>query len=415
MKNSIRRLLSVILVVSMLVACGKSSDSKEENDKISIELSWWGNDARHTYTMDAVDGFVDDNDDINVIYRYGEWSGYERKTNVWMKSNNQADVMQINYAWLSLYSADGEGYYDLYKLGDYIDLSAFDQSELAYGEVNGKLNAIPIAFNTSNVCYNKEIFEKYGLEYPKTWDDLFETSKVLSKDNIYVLGMAKKHVLLMLIAYYEQTTGKHVFDENGEMLLDKEDIGIMLDFYKRLLDEKVLLPIDQFDRKKFGKGEFAGSMFWVSDADNYCKELENNGYTAVFHSYPMAEDAKLTGLYMKPATMYAISSITKHPEESAKLLDFLLNGEKMVKLQGTEKGVPVSKTAVSILVDNNMLTGYGYDSYMQMQNDKALMGIMIPAMENESFLDIFKNDADAYIYDIKTREETINQIYKDIK
>ena len=98
---------------------------------------------------------------------------------VWMISQTETEVMQINYAWLDTYSRDGSGYYDLYQLKDYIDLDNFTKEDLAFGEKNGKLNAIPIAFNTSTVYYNKKIYDAFGLSLPESWDDYFKAAKML--------------------------------------------------------------------------------------------------------------------------------------------------------------------------------------------------------------------------------------------
>lgn len=396
-----------------LTGCGQKTKSASQNI-VEIEYAWWGNDNRHTYTMDGVDEFMVDNPEINVNYRYGEWSGFERKNNIWTESNTQADVMQINYAWLDTYSKDGNGYYDLYQLADYIDLSAFDETDLLFGEVDGKLNAIPIAYNTSTYICNKDMFDAYGLEVPKTWDDLIAASAKMSKDNKYVIGTSKKHLILMLIAYYEQTTGKHAFDETGKCLLDKEGIGIMLDFYKKLIDTKTLMPLEQYDREHFARGECASSVLWISDADNYCQALVDEGFTPIISSYPMAQDAKQSGIYMKPATMYAISSITEHPMEAAMLLDFLLNSEKMALLQNTEKGVPVSKKAIETLKEHDQVEGFGYEAYEEMNRIKDTINVMIPVMENDDMNNVFKDNADAYLYDVATREETINKIYAEL-
>lgn len=411
-KNLLKTVLFSLLCVTILSACGNTIS--ENRDVTNIEFSWWGNDDRHMYTMNGVNAFMKANPDINVKYRYGEWSGYERKNRVWVKSQTEADVMQINYAWLDEYSHDGNGYYDLYQLTDYIDLSQYDEDELSYGVKNGKLNAIPIAFNTSTVCYNKTILDKYNLECPKTWDDLFTVAEVLSQDDIYTIGMAKKHMLLMLIAYYEQTTGKHVFDKDGKLLLTKDDVGYMLDFYKELIDKKVLMPIDKFDVSKLGENQVAMSLFWISDSNNYCSTIEKNGGEPVISDYFMAPNASMSGVYMKPATMYAISSITDNPEKAAELLNYLVNDEGMALMQGTEKGVPVSKKAVAILETEGKLEGYGYEAYVNMQKHRDELNIMIPIMESEDIMDAFKNNADEYIYDVSTREETITKIYDDI-
>ena len=56
----------------------KSSVSKE---KTLVQLSWWGNDDRHKYTMEGVDYFQIQNPDIKVAYKYGVWNGYENQVN----------------------------------------------------------------------------------------------------------------------------------------------------------------------------------------------------------------------------------------------------------------------------------------------------------------------------------------------
>jgi len=413
-------IVSTLFGCLLLFGCNLSNNetntvTEQKKNAVNVEFSWWGNDERHKYTMEAVDLFEESNIDIDIVERYGEWSGYERKNRVWMESNNNADVMQINYAWISEYSEDGNGYYDLYKLSDYIDLSSFDETDLAFGEVNGKLNAIPIAYNTSTVCYNKTLFEKYNLDYPKDWNDLFSVAKFFRKNDIYVVGMSKKHIFLMLIANFEQTQGKRVFDEDGKIVLTKDEVGIILDYYKKLIDEHVVMPVEEFDRGKFGKGICAASVCWISDADNYCKALTENGYDAEIGSFFMDEDAKQSGLYMKPATMYAISDITEHPEEAAKFLDYLINSENMACLQGTEKGVPVSKKALQTLKENNQLDSYGYKAYEKMLEVKDCINIMIPMMESEDLIDTFKSGADTYIYDVATREQALDEIYEGIK
>lgn len=414
MNKKIIKLCTPLLVVSLLTGCGIQNKAKPkvETPKTEISFSWWGNDDRHAYTMDGVDLFQQKFPEINVSYRYGEWAGFENKNRVWMKSRTQADVMQINYAWINTYSPTGEGYYDLYQLKDIIDLDSFDARDLSYGEQNGKLNGIPIAFNTSTFWFNKKIFEKYNLEYPKTWDDFFAVAKVLREDNIYVLGVPDKHLFLMMIAYYEQTVGKYVFNEDGTLAIDQAGIEYLLKFYKRMIDEKVLIPIDKFDRMKFVDGTVAGSAFWISDADNYCSALEEAGGEAEVSSYPVAPNAKLSGLYTKPATMYAINSITEHPKEAAKLLNYLLTNKDMIELQGTEKGVPACKDAVKILKENKQLDTYGYKANLEMENVKDKMNNMIPTMENTTAIDGFKSIADGYIYDVKGLEATAKEIYE---
>lgn len=407
--------LAGIAVLAAGCGMGGRNEVMKTTGASPISYSWWGNDERHAYTMEGVDLFQKMNPDIDVDYRYGVWQGYEKRTKVYMESHTEADVMQINYAWLDTYSRDGNGYYDLYQLRDIIGLDNFSEEDLKFGEVNGKLNAIPIAFNTLTIYYNKDIYDRYNLSLPVTWEDYFTAAEAMREDGIYPIGMPKKQMVLFLVAYFEQTTGQRVFGEDGEFLLNEEDISYILLFYKRLIEEKALMPLDQFDRAKFVGGKIAGAMFWVSDAGSYCEGLEAAGGTPMIGEYPMAPDAKLSGWYMKPATMYAISSITDYPKESARLLDYLLNSSEMAGLQKTEKGVPVSKTALEELRKNGYLDSYEYEASQKMIAERDKMNIMIPVMENETILDIFKKDSDSYLYDKMELMECAGTICDDIK
>ncbi|MCR5743974.1 MAG: ABC transporter substrate-binding protein [Lachnospiraceae bacterium] len=397
-----------------LTGCGQKNIKTELMEKNVINLSWWGNDSRHTYMMDGVDLFESQNPDIDVKISYGDWNGYETKTQVYMESGNEADVMLINYSWLGRYSPTGEGYYDLYELSDYIDLSTFGEEYLQYGIVNGKLNALPTAMNTVIMCFNQDIFDKYGLELPTDWDDLFEAAEVMREDGIYVMSIAKKHAVIMLYSYYEQLSGKQAFNSDGQFLLETSDIEIMLDFYKSLVDEKVMIPLGDYDRNQFTNGQAAGTAIWVSDAGNYCNALENNGGSPVIVDYPMLENAKSQAKYIKPSTLYAISKNTENPVAAAKLLNFLLNNQEMALLTGTEKGVPISSSALSALSENDKLGSYEYEAYEKMHMDSANMSILYPAMENDSALNAFKNGADEYLYDKMTIEEAAQLIYDNI-
>ena len=279
MKNKYRG-ISICLIVCLIFLSGCSGNSKPVvyESTTEISYSWWGNDDRHRYTLQALDIFTEQNQgQIEVQANYGSWGGYENKMHIYMRSHNAPDVMQINYAWLSEYADEENGFYNLYDLKDIIHLENYTPEELAYGEMDGKLYAVPISFNTPMFYYNKTIYASYGLEIPKTWDDLFAAAKVMSRDGIYPLGTTKKQLFLMLVAYLEQIKGKESVKADGSLQLTKADIAFMLDFYKRLIDEDVLMPIDSFDRNAFSTGKAAGTLAWISDAANYCTPLEENG------------------------------------------------------------------------------------------------------------------------------------------
>ena len=106
----IKLFLIPLLCLSMpLVSCGDNAIITNQVSQTEISLSWWGNDTRNEYTIEAVKLFEKLHPEIKVTCNYSEWSGYQARSNVQMVSNTEADVMQINYAWIQQYSPDGKG------------------------------------------------------------------------------------------------------------------------------------------------------------------------------------------------------------------------------------------------------------------------------------------------------------------
>ena len=119
MKRRIRSiLLTALLVVSLCSGCGDKTIITSSDEQIEISLSWWGNDARHEYTLAAVKEFERIHPEIKVNCQYSDWSGYQQRSDAQMAANIEADVMQINYAWIQQYSPDGNGFYDINTLTD---------------------------------------------------------------------------------------------------------------------------------------------------------------------------------------------------------------------------------------------------------------------------------------------------------
>lgn len=412
MKVSGRSLASAAAAV-MLIQCGCAGDQvvNMSTEQTEITLSWWGNDARNEYTLKAVELFQEKYPEIKVKCSYSEWSGYEARSRIRMVSDTEADVMQINVGWLAEYSADGSGYYDLSKVADIVDLSNFPESTLEYGMQNGVLNAIPIAMNAETVYINKTVYDRYGLGIPKTWDDIFASAKVMSKDEVYPLSGPDKAIWLFSIAYAEQTSGNSFFNDRNEITFTADDLQLMIEFYVRMVEEKVIPQVENFKKVNYDSGVYAGAVAWVSDAINYFGGSVENGDEVIpadYIAYPYLESGD--GWYQKPATLYAMSKNTVHPEESAKLLDFLLNGREMALLQGVEKGIPISSSALKHLDEEGMLSGLQYDASVVMSSNNRLRE-MSSLIENTDLINTFLDACNLVLYDKATAEEAAQQLY----
>lgn len=409
-------LIALSAAAACLVSCGENT-AEIIAPSTKIYFSWWGKDVRNDYTISAIAEFEKQNPSTDVVPEYSEWTGFQKRMDVEMAFHNEADVMQINYDWLNKYSPDGEGFYDLYELSDSIALDNFTQEQLEYGVINGKLNGIPTALNAETFYYNKTIYDKYGLSLPKTWDDIFKAAEVMSKDGVFPLEINLKPMWLLTVAHTEQLTGRKILTDDGELAYEAEDIALMLEFYKSLIDNKVSKPIDEIEKNDFKSGSTAGVVYWISDAEYYCTPVIENGYVVEVGEYPVMEDAKLYGWYAKPTSLYCIRKDTMDPKEAAKLVDFLLNSEEMAQAQGLEKGIPLSTSILEVLESKDMLKGIQFEANQKMTDNSSKLDCINPDLENSDLIDAFKAAFDEVYYnkaDITAKSEELYDSFCEI-
>ena len=80
----------------------------------------------------------------------------------------------------------------------------FVASALIPYTIGGKLYGIPYgAMNTSALYYNKEIFAKYKLTPPKTYDDLVKVVRELNKNGIYGISMGGATIYMWPMWFFQ--------------------------------------------------------------------------------------------------------------------------------------------------------------------------------------------------------------------
>ncbi len=183
-----------------------------------------------------------------------------------------------------------------------------------------------------------------------------------------------------------------------------------------MIQQNVVTQKEYYDSLKVSTGEYAGTLAWISDATNHCGKAIENGYEMEVSDYIITDTAKVSdGWYAKPATMYAISKNTEYPEETAMLLDFLLNSDEMAELQGLEKGVPVSTSARTYLEENDMLSGIQYEAFLKMNEYAEGIAVVSPYLENDTMIDEFRNFCNEVLFDKSDIEDASNALYVSLQ
>ncbi|WP_177163973.1 ABC transporter substrate-binding protein [uncultured Fusobacterium sp.] len=389
-----------------------------EGKTVNLKMSWWGGDARHKQTLEAIKLFEEKYPEIKVKPEYGGWQGWQEKVTTQIVGNTSPDVMQINWNWIDLFSRDGDGFYDLNKVKDILELDKnYSQELLDQCIVNGKLNALPVGVTGKVFYINKTTYEKAGLPVPTSFDEMIKSAKVIREklgDDYYAFDTDAYGAILLMLYKLEQETGKPFIVDNKVAYTETEVIEAVR-FYDNLVKEKVMpslkvraaagfIPLDQ--HPGWIQGRYAGTYEWDSSAQKWQDALEA-GQELVVAPYPQDFGTNKSG-FNKVSMAYAIKKNTKHPEEAATLIHFLTSDPEAIKILGTSRGVPSNETAVAVLKENNQLTGLGFEANTVVK-EFAGKGIH-PLFEHKRLNTELRTIVENLGYEQKTVEETARDI-----
>ena len=82
----------------------------------TLRFAWWGGNARHQATLAALRLFEQRHPGLRVKAEYMGFNGYLERLTTQIAGRSEPDLMQINWAWLAMFSKRGNGFADLNPL-----------------------------------------------------------------------------------------------------------------------------------------------------------------------------------------------------------------------------------------------------------------------------------------------------------
>lgn len=419
---------SLLCCAVMLSACGKPAESSStapdgKLDPCTLRFSWWGGDDRHDATLKAIELWNTKHPEIKIKPEYGGWDGWTEKVSSQIANGTAPDVMQINYDWLINLSPDGLGFYDLYSLDDFLDLSGYDDATLSFGEINGKLNAITVSMSGRGLFYNSSVYDDLKVSYPTTWDELLELGNTFGKNNLYPIDLDIQSggtAWYLAVVYVQQSTGKEFLSMDGKLGFSVEDIKKALDFYKSLEENHVIRNVKTrtdedgnaalYQSSEFISGNVAGVLEWGSAIGKYESVLTEG--TLETGPFLTDNNGNSSGWMVKPSLLYAINANTKYPDEAAAFMNFLLNDEQCAEILGTSRGIPSSKYAYEHLESMGQLNGLSSESAEML--DKLDIITISPYMELSIMKDIYNTAIEEVSYGEEDTEKAAEKMYASI-
>ena len=335
------------------------------SDPVTLTMSWWGGESRHNAYQDAIKAFSAEHSSITVNPTFAAWSGWEDTMSTKFAGGVAEDVCQINWNWLYNYSKNGQTFVDLNSTTDYLDLSQWDDSQLAACNVANAQQCVPVSMTGRIFYWNMTTFNKAGItEVPKSLDDLMAAGKAFQEklgDDYYPLHLGAYDRMILMVFYLESKYGKDWADPVTSTLNYTEDeIAEGIDFIKSLVDGHVMMNLKTYysansdtathQSNEWITGKIAGIFEWDSAATKYASALDDSNKDG----FTVGEEIKFgdnNGGFSKVSMGLAITKTCKNVAEAATLINFLLNEEKGASIMGSECGIPASKAGLKFAQD----------------------------------------------------------------
>lgn len=160
---------TMLSAVGVLGACGNGGDSNSADGTTEIEFFSQKKEMQGTLE-EVIADFEEENPDIKVKFTNVPDAGTVLKTRI--ASNDTPDVVNVFPQNADFQEWAKEGIFEDLTGKEYLDNLSEGAAE-TYA-IDDKVYNVPLTSNAWGFFYNKDKFEKLGLETPKTWSEFEE-------------------------------------------------------------------------------------------------------------------------------------------------------------------------------------------------------------------------------------------------
>ncbi|MGG0718745.1 extracellular solute-binding protein [Robertmurraya massiliosenegalensis] len=198
-KKAITLLVTLVAAIFLIVGCSNTESenaSTNTGDTKTIKfMHLWPEGSSKTHNSivnEIIADFEKENEGVKVELEVLSNEQYKDKLKVLSTSNELPDVGMTWAAGFLTPYVDGNKFTPLDDLlaGDLNDSFVAGTAE-AYA-IDGKTYGLPLELNIATIFYNKAIFEEYGLEAPKTYDEFKHIIETLNDNGVAPIALGNK-------------------------------------------------------------------------------------------------------------------------------------------------------------------------------------------------------------------------------
>lgn len=346
------RMCSVILTAAVsccLFAGCSNSQSASGGNPVTITYEMWQTNMTD-YMKERIASFETENPNIRVELKVPE--NYQTSSaDYWKELNadsaeNLPDVFVMNAPNFRSYMNEGKllAINNLIDSSKIISMKALPVSLTDIYKQNDKQYGIPMDYDTIGLWYNKELFDKAGLDYPNlhwTWDDLMSAAEKIDSLGEDTYGFITGAV--GQFGYYNTVSGcgGKIADADGNLCLDDTKT---MEGIQAWIDASAYSPTTEEIEDSGGphmlfmKGKVGMTFGGDWEAADY-----TSSDSVVADVINVTELPAMTGgsrMSVIHGKANVVSAKTKYPDAAKKFLEYLSSAESFEKLGHTGLCIP---------------------------------------------------------------------------
>lgn len=316
-------------------AAQTSGDSKPVAKGEKVTITFWDENAgddRTEYYQQIIKDFEAENPDIHIEYLGLSSADALSKYQTAIAAGETPDVGGLNNSWAATIIGQGHCVPMDEMLAEWEGGSDMEEGYLetcrTYNK-DGNLYMMPTSANFICLWTNDAMFEKAGIETPKTWDDFFAaTEKLTDKDNDqygYTIRGGSSSAAVLIDFIYSYLGTNEVFDANGKTTINSEEAVAFVEKYLSLYGKTTPESDITAGYKEISANFDSGvSAMFTHNLGSYGSHVEAFGGTDGFKArpLPMSNNGKYVN-YGGALTGMAMFDTCENPEAAWKWISYM--------------------------------------------------------------------------------------------